>query len=135
MSGPRIHRRHLQARETPEGLLLAATKVDDGTHFAYLSGTKQVAIEARFGDDLLWHRQVAGGVVAVVGGSDVGDAAELEIHKNQRVIFAIRNGETAEDTVNWLRYHRAFGVTGALIFDRANPEGGEVFAGELAEIL
>lgn len=49
--------------------------------------------------------------------------AETDLFADMRVGFAVRNGENAQVTLDWLAYHAKHqGMTAALIVDRAQPE-------------
>ena len=55
--------------------------------------------------------------------------AELELLEGSDVLVAVRNGEDAETVLTWLAYHiEQHGLTGAVIFDRAQPSSDKAFS-------
>lgn len=58
--------------------------------------------------------------------------SEPELFAGMNVIFAVRNGESAQITVQWLRYHvDHHGMEAALILDRARPDAGQDYFDEV----
>ena len=135
MREPMIKTRVLEATETPEGWLLGATDVAGIAYRSYLSGSDPTAVCASFSDCLLWHREVGKGVLAVTSDTVGAAPAETSLFAKKRCIFALRNGEDAQATVDWLAFHRQFGVEAARIFDRSDPTGAEVFRDALEVAL
>ncbi len=55
--------------------------------------------------------------------------AELEVLEGANALVAVRNGEDAATVLTWLRYHiEQHGMSGAVIFDRAEPGSDRGFA-------
>lgn len=55
--------------------------------------------------------------------------AELELLEGANALVAVRNGESAETVLTWLRYHiEQHAMTAAVIFDRAEPGSDKGFA-------
>ena len=58
--------------------------------------------------------------------------AELELLEGANALVAVRNGESAETVLTWLGYHiEQHELTGAVIFDRAEPGSDKAFRREL----
>lgn len=135
MENSRLLKRHLEVERTAFGEVLAATCLDGLGFRSYLSGSDAAAVlEARSGD-VLWHREVGRGVVAVTSGVDGCAPSETGLFNAKRSLLALRNGESVEATLDWLSYHAGFGVEGALIFDRAAQGADDEFARELSDRL
>ncbi|WP_323775600.1 glycosyltransferase family 2 protein [Leisingera sp.] len=57
---------------------------------------------------------------------------ETELFAGLNVVAAVRNGETARSTAEWLQFHvTQHGLQGAVILDRAQPQNSRRFIGEL----
>ncbi|KIC09855.1 glycosyl transferase family 2 [Leisingera sp. ANG-M1] len=60
---------------------------------------------------------------------------ETDLFAGLNVLAAVRNGETAETAVAWLRYHVSqHGLQGAVILDRAQPQDSRRFTAELRSL-
>lgn len=58
--------------------------------------------------------------------------AEQELLEGANAAVAVRNGESAETVLTWLRYHiEHHGLNGAVIFDRAEPGSDRASANRL----
>ena len=122
--GERFERRHLEACQTRDGWLLAATSVDGLGYRTYLSGADEQSICDAYSDTLVWHRMVGRGVLAVTSDTKGCVPAETELFNAKRCLLAVRNGESVEAAYDWVFHHQAFGVDGVLIFDQAEPGEG-----------
>ena len=129
--GLRFERRHLEACQTPDGWILAATSADGLGYRTYLSGADEQSICEAYSDTLVWHRMVGRGVLAVTSDTKGCVPAETELFNAKRCLLAVRNGESVEAAYDWVFHHQAFGVDGVLIFDQAAPGEDLRFATEL----
>ncbi|NNJ69265.1 MAG: glycosyltransferase family 2 protein [Boseongicola sp.] len=127
----RFERRHLEACQTGDGWLLAATSAAGLGYRTYLSGANEEAICEAFSGGVVWHRKVGRGVLAVTSDTSGCAPAETGLFNAKRCLLAIRNGESVEAALDWIAYHLAFGVNGVLIFDQAAPGEDLRFASDL----
>ena len=127
MTGARFSSRLLNVQDTQFGPLLSATSLDGLCYRSYLSGADEAGIVDHNGDDLSWHRSVGGGVLAVTRTAHGAMGAETDVFEGRRVVFGFRAAESPNAAFDWVLYHRRFGITGALIFDRSPPEESKAF--------
>ena len=78
-----------------------------------------------------------GPVPFLVDGSQIevnAQAPETDLFAGHNVIFAIRNGETSDITMDWLNHHVTHhGMTAALILDRSRPGQDDAYGADLKE--
>ncbi|MEL6954084.1 MAG: glycosyltransferase family 2 protein [Pseudomonadota bacterium] len=64
------------------------------------------------------------------------ETAEPELFSGRHAIVALRNGESVETVIDWLRFHATqTGMQAALIFDRAAPDRERGFFAKLSRAL
>ncbi len=130
-----IHVRVLGVVEDEVGRRLAATRVGKAVYQSYLSGADPAVLQVAAGQSVHFVKQIGGGLLAkLAAASDPGaEEAELDLLADRRVLFALRNGESADATKDWVAYHKSQGIDGALIFDRSRPKDANAFARQLGD--
>ena len=145
MATPEFLTRELKHQPIGRGVVLDAVHLPDGGAQVFFKvGTRGEEITAGADTTITMIRSVGDGMIVttgegaprlVVDGAEAEvavDAPELDLFAGMNVGLSIRNGESAEATAEWLRYHvETQGMQAALILDRAKP--GEGFAKALAK--
>jgi Glycosyl transferase family 2 len=87
---------------------IAAIASGDQVFAGFPNGTPASAVQETFRADLLTLRQVGGGLLAVLTGDAKIEAMreETALLKGRNVLVALRNGETPEAALDWLKYHQ-----------------------------
>ena len=115
---------------------LGAVLTADGVIYAgFPAGTPVERLRAALATKAAEYRPTGSSLLAVLPKDFPisADTAETDLLAGKNVLFAIRNGERPEATLDWLQYHSAqFDADAALILDRDEPEGG--FAQQLAAL-
>ncbi len=132
------------------GIVLDALRLNDGSARVFFAvGTAANEIDAAQGCQIDLVRSVGDGMIVSLtcDGDPVLSVAGTEatvrlrpddqgLFSDLNVGFAIRNGESAGVTLDWLRYHvRHHGLQAALILDRAKPGEADEYATELAQAV
>lgn len=127
-------------------VVLDAIRQPDGTGIAYFAvGPKAEEISADPSDLIASTRRVGDGLIVTLGNSDdpvlsvSGQTNRVRLRENQlslfsglNTAFAIRNGESIDHTLDWLRFHVEHqNLQAALILDRAKPGSDDGFARKL----
>lgn len=149
-SSPLFHREHLRAQRLGERICLDAVARPEGdgdrAWIVFASGTAPEAIEAAEGTTIR-RTEIIGKAPLITADTGHGAPLSLRVDGTVRTVatrparldlfagmnaaVALRNGETAEQTADWLAYHVAtHGLDAALIVDRT-PDGDDAFAAEL----
>ena len=136
MAGPELIQREIAHQDIGSGILIDAVRIANGEVRAFFAvGTKGEQISAGDGTEITGIRSVGDGmivtakakgapVLAVDGVAVEIVAGEIEqgLFAGLDTIFATRNGESAEVTLDWLAFHaEKQGVGAALILDRSRP--------------
>ncbi|MCL4187456.1 MAG: glycosyltransferase family 2 protein [Rhodobacteraceae bacterium] len=142
-----IHRRSLAAFRMPGGPLCLDAVAEEGRVLAFFAaGTDTAAvIPIAAGAEV---RAVGGGVVAVLDAAAPALAgpdgpvrlsprpAEHAILAGRDCVLAVRLHEPAGTVADWLAFHiRHHGLSGAVIVNRAPPDGATAFAAALGRAL
>lgn len=143
--------RLLTSREVGDAVLLDAIQLPDGTtRLVFKSSEEELEYRPGKGVEVLSKRHIGGGLLVNVKtdgslghipfyvdsvSADIEVAApETDLFEGLNVLVALRNDESAKDTLNWLRYHAGHhGVDGALIIDRSRPKGKSAYAERIAK--
>ncbi|MEQ9693006.1 glycosyltransferase family 2 protein [Shimia sp. SDUM112013] len=138
-----FHRRIIKHQKLGDGIVLAAVRRPDGTAQSYFAvGTSADQIKPARDTQITMIRSVGDGMIVTTEGEDppclsVGeDSATVDLLDNEQDLFAglnaflaIRNGESAEATLEWLTYHvETQGLEAVLILDRTAPDSDETYA-------
>ncbi|RSK33035.1 glycosyltransferase family 2 protein [Rhodovulum iodosum] len=123
---------------------------EDAVRYVFKSGLAAQDLVGKPGLLLEDVRSIGGGLSVLARVSGTGDAVPLPLagcaettvaapaetapFAGRATLFAVRNGESAETVVDWLRYHaRSHGAEAALIVDRAAPGADTALAQALAK--
>ena len=129
MSG--VISRHLQSGRIEGAVCLAVTETEKGQVATFTSGTDAARVMGALSLHAAVFRRAGSGLIAILPGGLAGVPSETSILADKHVLLAMRNAETADSTVEWLKYHAEFGVDGALIFVRGRREDAMKFGKEL----
>lgn len=151
---PVFLRRQLNCQDVGDATLLdgvaALNGADRVAQLFFNPGTDLGEITAGKGAEIIDARVIGGAVALRVRTKDDSGAINLlisgsthditppppetELFAGLNVGFAVRNGETAKVTLDWLQYHVAHhGMNGALILDQARPGSDETYANTLRQ--
>ena len=117
-----VIKRRIQATQYEGATVLGAVATPAGVLAAFPSDTSADVFHG------LEHVNTGRGSLAFLPDEavDIVAQAELELLADHKVLLAIRNGETPQSAAEWVRFHQEeFGVTGALIFNRAAPDSDD----------
>ncbi len=147
MTGIQVHDFQMSHHEVGGVVLLDTIETAPGRATAYFkSGTISQSILAARETQIVDSYNVGGGLIAelryeaAVPRLQLGGQAteilptkrQLEIFEGLNTVFAIRNGETVEAVLDWLRYFAEYqGLQAALILDRAKPSAAKTFSKNL----
>lgn len=135
-----FQRAEMRHQRVGNSIVLDALRLGDGSARVFFAvGTGARDIQAAEGCRIDAIRSVADGMIVTLAseGDPVLRVAEAEARIRLRppdqelfaglnVGFAIRNGQSAAVTLDWLRYHvRHHGLQAALVLDRARPGAAE----------
>jgi hypothetical protein len=142
-----FQKRTLNVQRFGDVTLLDAIAMPDGARLFFTANTPMDKFRAGIDTEIVDMRSVGDapiltctltGDVTVsvsVGEADievVPSAAETDLFEGLNTGFAIRNGETLETTLEWLKYHvEHHGMNAALILDRARPGSDKPYANKL----
>lgn len=132
MKNPSILVRHLAPQPLGGAALLDAVAQPGGpvTHFLAKGTTREAALAA-VPAPVLAEAMIDGAPVVTCADAAPGvilSQAEPDLFAGRNVTIATRNGEPADTVAEWLTYHHdRFGLTGAVVFERAPHEGADVW--------
>ena len=136
MAGPELIQRQIAHQEIGSAVVIDAVRLGDGVVQAFFAvGTTGPQIGAGEGSEITGLRSVGDGMIVTVeaGGNPVlavegaeaeilPSPAELGLFEGLDTLFATRNGESAQVTLDWLAFHAGKqGAEAALILDRCAP--------------
>ncbi|MBR9842519.1 MAG: glycosyltransferase family 2 protein [Rhodobacteraceae bacterium] len=142
MAGPELIQREIAHQDIGSAVVLDVVRLERGEVQAFFAvGTKAEQISAGDGTEIKGIRSVGDGMIVSVEaeGAPVlavdGTAqalrvseAELGLFEGLDTLFATRNGESAQVTLDWLAYHaEKQGAEAALILDRCQPGQGKQY--------
>ena len=146
-NGDFFHKRSLNVQQAGGVTLLDAISKPDGARLFFASDTPHENIRVGDGAKIAGSRSIGNAPVLDCLAPEgetlpvfVGDTRlDVTIHKPEtdlfaglNIGFAIRNGETLETTLDWLKYHvEHHGMNAALILDRAQPGSDKSYAKKL----
>ncbi len=127
--------RVLRAGQFEASTCLSVTETDQGQVATFISNANVARLMKKLSPHGAIFRRAGRGLVVRLPGGLPSDPAEGFLFAGRHVLLSLRNQQTVKATKDWLNYHAAFDVSGALIFVRGRPIEVEAFAAELPRDL
>ncbi|MBI6629460.1 glycosyltransferase family 2 protein [Pontibaca sp. S1109L] len=138
---PRIITRHLASQRLGEAQLLdlVADTAAERVRYFFAKGTVRDVALAAVSKPVLAEAMIDGAPMLICADPEPGSTVsqtEPELFAGDNVTIATRNNEPAETVAAWLAYHHTrFGLTGAVIFERAQSGEEPGFWDEVDALL